>query len=47
VVEITTKGAREHIDWLSKKYTGRDIYTNGPADEIRVTYKILPESISV
>lgn len=47
VVEITTKGAREHIDRLSKKYTGRDIYTSGPADEIRVTYKILPESISV
>jgi PPOX class probable F420-dependent enzyme len=46
VVEITTNGAREHIDRLSKKYTGRDIYTSGSADEIRVTYKILPESVS-
>jgi PPOX class probable F420-dependent enzyme len=47
VVEITTQGAREHIDRLSKKYTGRDKYTSGSTDEIRVTYKILPESISV
>jgi PPOX class probable F420-dependent enzyme len=47
VVEITTEGAREHIDKLSKKYTGRDKYTFGSADEIRVTYKILPEKVSV
>ena len=47
VVGITTLGAREHIDRLSKKYTGRDKYTSGSADEIRVTYKILPEGVSV
>jgi len=46
VVEITTEGARKHIDELSKKYTGRDIYTGGSTDEIRVTYKILPNKIS-
>ena len=46
VVEITTEGARKHIDELSKKYTGRDKYTGGPIDEIRVTYKILPNKIS-
>jgi PPOX class probable F420-dependent enzyme len=46
VVEITTQGAREHINALSKKYTGRKIYTGGSPDEIRVTYKILPEKIS-
>jgi len=46
VVEITTLGAREHINVLSKKYTGREIYTGGSLDEIRVTYKILPEKIS-
>ncbi len=45
VVEITTLGAREHIDRLSKKYTGRDKNTSGSVDEIRVTYKILPESV--
>jgi PPOX class probable F420-dependent enzyme len=46
VVEITTQGAREHINTLSKKYTGRDVYTGGSLDEIRVTYKILPQSIN-
>ena len=46
IVEITTQGAREHIDQLSKKYTGRDKYASGPAGEIRVTYKVLPTSIS-
>ena len=46
VVEITTEGARQHINALSKKYTGTDIFTGGPSDEIRVTYKILPEKIS-
>lgn len=46
VMEITTEGAREHIDRLSKKYTGRDKYTSGSAGEIRVTYKILPLSVS-
>lgn len=47
VVEIVTQDAREHIDALAKKYTGKDKYTSGPADELRVTYKILPENISV
>jgi PPOX class probable F420-dependent enzyme len=46
VVEITTQGAREHIDALAKKYTGRDKYTSGPAEQIRVMYKILPESVN-
>jgi PPOX class probable F420-dependent enzyme len=47
VVAITIQGAREHINELSRKYTGRAVYTGGPADEIRVTYKILPTHISV
>jgi PPOX class probable F420-dependent enzyme len=46
VVEITTNGAREHIDALAKKYTGANKYTSGPADEVRVIYKILPENIN-
>ncbi len=46
VVEITEKGAREHIDALAKKYTG-EIYKSGGPNEVRVTYKILPEFISV
>jgi PPOX class probable F420-dependent enzyme len=47
IVEITTQGARGHIDRLSKKYTGRDKYTSGSPDETRVTYKIMPEHVSV
>jgi PPOX class probable F420-dependent enzyme len=47
VVEITTLGARKHIDTLSKKYTGRDIFTSGVNGEVRVTYKILPENVNV
>jgi len=46
VVEITTENARDHIDRLSKKYTGREKYTLGSIDEIRVTYRILPESVT-
>ena len=46
VIEITLQGAREHIDALSKKHTGRDRYTGGHLGEVRVIYKILPEKIS-
>jgi PPOX class probable F420-dependent enzyme len=46
VVEITTEGARQHIDILAKKYTGQDKYSFSAPGEIRVTYKILPERIS-
>ncbi len=47
VVEITTRGAREHIDALAKKYRGTDKYTSGSADEERVIFKILPEKIGI
>jgi PPOX class probable F420-dependent enzyme len=46
VIEITTHGAREHIDRLAKKYRGLDKYPSPSADEIRVTYKILPDKIT-
>jgi len=39
VIEITEEGAREHINTLSKKYTGNDVY-DGPPGQTRVTYKI-------
>src|SRR5512139_333265 len=35
VVEITTLGAREHIDTLAYKYRGVEKYTVGSPDEIR------------
>ncbi len=47
VVEITNQGARDHINRLSKKYTGREKFSDAAPNEIRVTYKILPEHVSV
>ena len=49
VVEITEVGGREHIDALSKKYTGRDKFLpeNRSQDEVRVIYKIYPDRIAV
>jgi PPOX class probable F420-dependent enzyme len=45
VVDITENGADAHIDKLSKKYTGRDVYANRRPGEVRVIYRILPEKI--
>ena len=45
VVEITTEGARDHIDILAKKYTGADRYTSFTPNETRVIYKILPDNL--
>jgi PPOX class probable F420-dependent enzyme len=45
IVEIITKGARDHIDILAKKYTGVDHYTSFTPNEVRVIYKILPENL--
>jgi PPOX class probable F420-dependent enzyme len=45
VVDVTTEGARAHIDTLAKKYTGADHYTSFTPNEVRVIYKILPENL--
>ena len=47
IVEITEEGARQHINVLSKKYTGNPNYKLNDPDEIRVIYKLLPENIQV
>lgn len=39
VVEITEEGAREHINFLSQRYTGVHPYP-GPPTETRVRYKM-------
>ena len=44
VVEITEEGASEHIDSLAQRYTGLEKY-DGPADEVRRIYKIIPERV--
>ncbi len=45
VVEITEEGAEDHIDLLSVKYTGKPYQWRVPG-QVRVLYKILPESVS-
>lgn len=47
VVEITKVGGAEHIDRLSYKYTGNPIYEAKNPKKSRVTYKIMPEKVSV
>jgi len=44
VVETTENGADEHIDKLTKKYTGQEKYPYRGPGEVRVIYKIQPES---
>jgi PPOX class probable F420-dependent enzyme len=43
VVDITEKGATEHIDKMAKKYLGKDKYPFAQPGEVRVLYKISPE----
>jgi PPOX class probable F420-dependent enzyme len=44
VDEITTEGAREHIDTLAKRYMGEDEYPN-PIRSERVVLRIVPERV--
>jgi len=44
VEEITTEGAREHIDALAKRYTGEDEYQN-PIQTERIILRIRPDEV--
>src|SRR3984885_1491625 len=46
VVEVTEKGADDHIDSLSNKYLGNPKYPFRQPGEVRVLYKIEPEKFS-
>ena len=46
VVEITTKGAFEHIDKLAKKYIGQDKYPWNKPEDVRVIIKVEPEHVA-
>ncbi len=46
VVERTEEGGREHIDALSKKYTGRERYNSMRPGEVRVIFKISLDHIT-
>jgi len=43
VLDVTEKGADEHIDKLTKKYIGQDKYPYRGQGEVRVIYRIEPE----
>ena len=45
VVEMTENGADDHINALSKKYFGKDVYPYRQPGEVRVIFKIKPEKI--
>jgi len=46
VVDVTTQGADQHIDFLARKYTGAERYQRRRPDEVRVVIKIKPEKLS-
>jgi PPOX class probable F420-dependent enzyme len=46
VIEVTPEGAFDHIDKLSKKYTGIDKYPGNQPGDVRVIIKIEPEHIT-
>jgi PPOX class probable F420-dependent enzyme len=45
ITEVTAQGADDHINALSKKYTGNPQYQSRRQGENRVTYKITPEKV--
>ena len=45
IAEATEEGANDHIDKMSKKYTGRDKYANYQPGDVRVIYKIVTDRV--
>ena len=45
VVDITEKGAAQHIDKMAKKYLGVDKYPYAKPGEVRVLYRVKPEHV--
>ena len=43
VVEVTERGADQHIDKMAKKYLGKDKYPFAQPGEQRILLKIKPE----
>ncbi len=46
VEEITERGAEDHIDKMAMKYLGLETYPYRRPGEVRVLYKIKPESVT-
>lgn len=47
VAEVTTEGAEEFIDALTKQYLGLDSYPNRREGDVRLIYKIKPERVNI
>jgi PPOX class probable F420-dependent enzyme len=47
IVNFSDEGARQHINDLSLKYTGKSEFTLKDPNEVRLTYKLLPENVNV
>lgn len=47
ITEINGEGARQHIDDLALKYTGKAGFTLNDPNEVRLIYKLLPEKVQV
>jgi len=45
VIDVTEQGANQHIDKMAKKYLGKDKYPFAQPGEVRVLYKIEPDSV--
>lgn len=46
LVEDTHEGADDHINALSKKYIGEDVYPWKGPDEVRIRFALEPEKVS-
>jgi len=46
VVDVTTKGAVDHIEALAQKYLGKPYPWYGGRDQVRVIFVIEPDSVS-
>ncbi|MCU1415023.1 MAG: F420-dependent protein [Microbacteriaceae bacterium] len=46
VVDVTTDGARDHIETLAQKYTGKPYPWYGGRDQVRIILKIRAEHIT-
>ena len=47
VGRVTEEGAAAHIDFLAKKYLGKDKYPWGEPGDVRVTFEIEPTAVQV
>ena len=47
IAEISGEGARQHIDDLTLKYTGKAGFSIKDPDEVRLIYKLLPEKVHI